>query len=485
MKNNYLAALALCLMLCAASTCALAQNPCGTATTPEYQEFWTNRAKVLQKTPENAAGNAFGNTEELKFIPIKYHLIANTAGSGRYKPANVYDLTCTLNKQFDTTNIRFYMVPINYINNDAYYSFTDYTTGDQCMNQYNAPNVCNVYLNSSPAGNCGYAYYPASGPFGGNAGIFLNNSCSAPFTSTTFAHEMGHYLSLPHPFDSFGTPEFVNGTNCATAGDLFCDTRADWVDYRWSCPYAGTRTDPNGDLYNPDETLYMSYSLDNCQRKFSAQQRNAMSTSLTIDRPYLLNGGVNSFVNLPTPILNTPADSVPTLTTFNFSWNRIPGAQNYIFRLGRANSPNSYHIEVITTDTFYNYSGNYAIFRFSNLWFKWSVKPVGSRSVCTDAAFRYFKPAPGVSAQDIMTNANVNIYPNTTNSSTPLNIYFDEIETDARLTLVDIQGKKIIDKPLQPQNYQNVFINDGVAQGVYIAKIVSKKGIFTTKIIVH
>lgn len=456
----------------------VAQNPCGTTHTPTDKTNWIARATQLQ--------NGLGSTEELKYVPIKFHLIGNSAGGGFYRQTNLYELMCSLNKQFDTTNIRFYMVlPTNFISNDAYYSFTDYSVGDQCMNQYNVANVCNVYINSSPAGNCGYAYYPQSGPFGGNAGIFLNISCSAPTGSTTLAHEMGHYLSLPHPFNNFGQLEYVNGSNCATAGDLFCDTRADFLDYRWSCPYTGANTDPNGDLYNPDQTLFMSYSLDNCQRRFSPQQANAMNVSVSADRPYLLNGGVNSFVNLAQPSLVSPSDSVVGLTSFNFTWRKVPNANGYIFRVGRASSPNSFHADVFTTDTFYSYSGNVNVFRFSSMWFRWSVKPVGNRSFCTNTSYHYFKPIINVSTQETAQNTNINIYPNTISPELPINIYCQEIETDAQLTLYDAQGKQILNQKLPALYQHQIYAPNPLSYGVYIAKIVGKKGIYTTKIVVN
>ena len=52
--------------------------------------------------------------------------------------------------------------------------------------------------------------------------------------------------------------------------------------YYPDCNYTWGGTDANGDSYNPDETLIMSYTHPNCMSQFTAKQgqrmRNAIST---------------------------------------------------------------------------------------------------------------------------------------------------------------------------------------------------------------
>ena len=55
----------------------VAQNPCGTTHTPTDKTNWIARAAQLQ--------NGLGSTEELKYVPIKFHLIGNSAGGGFYR----------------------------------------------------------------------------------------------------------------------------------------------------------------------------------------------------------------------------------------------------------------------------------------------------------------------------------------------------------------------------------------------------------------
>lgn len=76
-------------------------------------------------------------------------------------------------------------------------------------------------------------------------------------------HEIGHYLNLYHTFDAVGGNELVDGSNCATAGDMVCDTPADITGVAGisisNCVYAGTPVDAKGMLYKPDTKNLMSY----------------------------------------------------------------------------------------------------------------------------------------------------------------------------------------------------------------------------------
>jgi len=91
----------------------------------------------------------------------------------------------------------------------------------------------------------------------------------------TLAHEIGHFYGLPHTHEVFSGEELVDGSNCLTAGDGFCDTPADpdlsgFVSR--TCNYTGSFRDRNGDTYMPDVSNIMSYSDPSCQNKFSLDQ---------------------------------------------------------------------------------------------------------------------------------------------------------------------------------------------------------------------
>jgi len=82
--------------------------------------------------------------------------------------------------------------------------------------------------------------------------------------------------------DYFGV-ELVDGSNCQEAGDFICDTPADpklslfYEDLYSTCAYENKETDPNGDIYKPDVTNYMSYAPLECLSSFTALQNQVMN----------------------------------------------------------------------------------------------------------------------------------------------------------------------------------------------------------------
>lgn len=101
--------------------------------------------------------------------------------------------------------------------------------------------------------------------------------------TSVIIHEMGHYFGLPHTHNFPGS-ELVDGSNCQTAGDGFCDTPADpningKVD--GNCEYIGEEKDANGHFYLPPTNNYMSYSAPSCLREFSQEQTNAIQLNIS------------------------------------------------------------------------------------------------------------------------------------------------------------------------------------------------------------
>jgi hypothetical protein len=358
---------------------AKAQEPCGTQMDDDfYQHFMTKDMSYL---------NSEGGRSAVQWVPVQYHIVGRDNGTGYYNVRDLVALHCELNERFATVDIQFYLYAMpNYINNSDYYEFSSTWTGNGMMNQHNVLEACNVYIVEDPRGVCGYAFYPGSGPRRG--GIVLKKSCAAP-GSTTLTHEMGHYFGLPHTFSGWengNTPssaqqERVNGSNCSTAGDRFCDTPADFISSRWSCPYTGSQTDLNGDLYRTvlDGTLYMSYSNDGCQDKFSPNQMTEMYNVLPSERSYLLNGPTINPVVLDTPELVSPANGFDQLAYnyVNLKWKTVPGAEYYHVLVSRFLNPNQFNIDTIVSDTsvlLQNLQGSYS--------YRWSVKALSKDNFC-------------------------------------------------------------------------------------------------------
>ncbi|MCS6916971.1 MAG: hypothetical protein NZM08_04740, partial [Chitinophagales bacterium] len=254
---------------------AVAQQPCGTQL-PEHMKEWLRTHAAQNQMPLPA------EVRTVYELPMHIHLVGRDNGTGLHYLDVLWQNLCDLNDQFAETGFMFYLKNYpTYIFNSAYYEH-DYYTGAEMMFDYNVSNTINVYVVGDPAGNCGYFW-------GWPDAVAIARGCFN-VGNTTFAHELGHYFSLPHPFDNInGILEYVDGSNCTVGGDLFCDTRADILNYRWDCPYTGGAVDPKGMPYNPDSSLYMSYALDRCTYRFSPQQQNAMINYLNAKRSYLKN----------------------------------------------------------------------------------------------------------------------------------------------------------------------------------------------------
>ncbi|NLA24344.1 MAG: hypothetical protein GX879_05190, partial [Bacteroidales bacterium] len=117
----------------------------------------------------------------------------------------------------------------------------------------------NVWVvNRIPGGVAGYAYYPGTAP-NGRDGIMITHSYIGSIgtgdigKSRTLTHEVGHYLSLPHPWGSTNepglqsncniddgiedTPNTIGHTSCnlwaVTCGSL--DNVQNYMDYSYCC----------------------------------------------------------------------------------------------------------------------------------------------------------------------------------------------------------------------------------------------------------
>ena len=223
------------------------------------------------------------------YIPMTLHIVGNDNGSGYYPLRNAYDAFCQLQTDYAPADMVFYLVDtIRYHQNTVYNNHQDFTVGGDMVADYSQPGTLNCFITEVAAGACAYAWYGGA--------IVLKKSCTTR-PNHTWAHEAGHYFSLPHVFVGWegqsvnaaqpapavtndGTEvELADSSNCTTAGDLFCDTPADYISKRWSCDAnhnSQTLIDPTGAPFKASGEYYMSYSSDACMSRFSPQQITAM-----------------------------------------------------------------------------------------------------------------------------------------------------------------------------------------------------------------
>lgn len=160
---------------------------------------------------------------------------------------------------------------------------------------YDVPNTINIYYGisviSGTTQTCGFAprgTMDVPKKTSDRDAIFISKTC-APTKSLT--HVLGIYFGLFQTFESAANgAELVDGSNCATAGDLICDTPADpspatVVD--GNCDLDPAATDANGDYYTPDACNIMSFYSSCKNIYFTTGQYDRMLEIMENGRNYL------------------------------------------------------------------------------------------------------------------------------------------------------------------------------------------------------
>lgn len=467
-----------------------AQDGCGTP--PPEKALYDYLEQIGESYRNN--GQRRSSTDILN-VPLYMHIVTANNGS-KYNYNTMLTVICELNAKYAPSAIHFYLDGVNYINDPSLYDHTSFQTGSQMMLQYNQSRKVNVYfVNLGLIGLCGYAFFPGTGPGTTlrNGGLMMSVGCSQ-VGNTTLAHEMGHYLALPHPFDGTSSDpsspiserntrnplDTVGGrlpANCIWAGDRFCDTRADFIGSRWSC--AGTpptQLDVNGDLFDPDETLFMSYSLDNCQNRFSEEQINTMRHTLVGDsttqgsRAYLM-------ITPMAPVNNITANSVPIEpnnpnTVINsdfmfFKWTAAPGATKYLFRILRNNQIVE---EVVLSDTAYFLP----VFRMTTgAAHTWNVRPFNHANTCMPpSASGSFRAGTnfGTSVRQLESEK-ISIFPTLLEAGQPVYVDVAElIDEKLQLDIYDLQGRLVKSMSIYGETRHSISLDD-LNRGLYQIRV--------------
>jgi hypothetical protein len=334
------------------STSMLAQQPinskggCGTTGKTSWFNWYHDHKSDLLLDIER------GTDSTIIYVPVTVHIIGRTNSSGFYRLEDAIRCICEMNEKFASSFIRFYLEatePVIYHSNTSWYDH-NWDGGAEMINETRIDNRLNVYMVDNPAGNCGYSWQDA---------IVIGKDCSGP-GNTTWSHEAGHHFSLPHPFSGLedtnipanqpaptelngSLVELLDGSNCQDAGDRFCDTKPDYITNRWSCDDNGqsyvTYHDPNNAPFKVDGTLYMSYSSDACQNRFSAEQIEAMRVNLYtehISYQQVFEEGILLDDNAQVQLMSPIDSAVVQFNSVTFSWEPLPNADIYIFEVSLA-----------------------------------------------------------------------------------------------------------------------------------------------------
>jgi hypothetical protein len=400
-----------------------AQEKCGTVDVPIDEWLATMNAHGGRPDPK-----IFLKPRADYNIPIHYHIVTKSDGSGGFPLHYLMQLHCDLNSNYEKNNtrIQFTMDTISYIKSDALFAMTQ--AEEATINTLNTRNHCNVYLLDDANGACGYTYRPrfSFGSPSSRGAIYLQASafktnCTAP-GSSTLTHEMGHWLDLPHTF--FGwegrTYSASNTTNppanrrervirtgstanCKTTGDLFCDTEADYESNRWTCGSQKTYVDPLGVSFKLVPDNFMNYTSDECMIKFSLEQITQMNYAMVTanDRRDLLNipqkdGGEIDSITLFSPIGTANGSNKLNIQNARIQWEKSTEAKQYLVTVGLGTSsfnanfaftPTTIKYEIITSENFVVVPTS--IFTSASSYYYYSVRAINPNSVCGD---NFLKP---------------------------------------------------------------------------------------------
>ena len=305
---------------------------------------------------EYAESIEFHRSNEVFYVPLKFHLIARADGTGRVNEIDAMNQICILNQNFAPHNIQFFLKDksFNYINSTAAYNNPSNST--TTLNNNRDSRALNVYwANETIPGENVLGYYDPQRDWV----VVRNNQINSPFT---LSHEVGHFFSLMHTFfgwetepwqlDLHGNPvtqefapypwaqirvELVDGSNCNISADRICDTPPDYgFGSLWGgcSPFNLEIFDRNNDLVEPMQNNYMSYFFNCPDYEFTPMQEAAMRADFSSPaRNYLRNGfGIpetDEITNSPQAIYPEHNGTSDYFDEVSLIWDDVPGASFY------------------------------------------------------------------------------------------------------------------------------------------------------------
>jgi hypothetical protein len=285
------------------------KRDCGTIVSPE-QRAAEMQNQALQKPGEARAIPALPYR-----IPLTIHICRMSDSTGGFTLPQLDAAMRQVNILYGTAGIQFFQYgDVIYINNTTFFTIKDVKADrDALRAQFVVENTVNVYFTNLDS-LCGEGSFPGDKV----QGVLMDISCAGTATNTSsFGHELGHFLNLYHTHETAYGMECPDGSNCTTTGDLLCDTPADPdLTKRVSgCTYIGGVPTPSGcgGTYNPQVDNMMSYSDKNCRTRITTGQADRMLTALGGSRKYLVNLVRYVDKNWPGPQTGSPDQPFKTI----------------------------------------------------------------------------------------------------------------------------------------------------------------------------
>lgn len=353
----------------------------------EYPELINNESTynrmLVEQDEINRQQKSAQTAEQVFRIPIVFHII-HTNGSENISDAQVIDQVAILNRDYakqnaDTANIigntpydtlaakmniEFRLARIDPNGNctngiDRIYSHRTANADDGSkLNPWPREKYLNVWVVKTigEAGVAGYAYFPNDVDATPNRdGVIILNDyigsigTGAAFSSRALTHEIGHYLSLYHPWGGTNSPEVSCGDDAVedtpiTMGHLSCDLYTPHCDATaFSTQYKFDAITPASGAIDPTQmspTFGMSFgtfdangvsnnSNDSMRFSFTKWDTGALDSATVYDS---LTGAINTSKYYEVTVGPGYGSSM-TLTGITFDMQRnATGARTYAVR---------------------------------------------------------------------------------------------------------------------------------------------------------
>lgn len=458
------------------------------------------------------------SSQETVFIPIKFHLVADSDGIGRLNFSLLLDELCILNEQFESLGIQFYL-------KDGINSF-DHTPTYEAPRKAGAiakivseinkvgTEAVNVIISQNadlvnPDFGTTLGYYSQINDYV----VVRKNEIGKG--GSTMVHELGHLFSLNHPHygwedepwnievhgktvtkqtvsssQSTGSVkvELVDRSNCEDSGDFICDTPPDYnFGFSWdrACPRFRTVVlDRNADTIVPMQNNYMSYFLGCDPYAFTQDQANVIIADVGSNkRSNLISNYVpneNQIVDeteLISPANNTTADF---FNGIELVWKDVEHADSYYLNITGGGDD----FRIITDQPTY-----FMTELAPNAIYTWSVTPFNETGGCAE------KKTSILRTNDVETftvdpaiDGSITISPNPSFKGDNLRVNINSEEAISASYLVTaLDGRTLLRKAMNiNQGVNTLNINmENYSSGVYLFSIVSDKGVTTQKLIIQ
>lgn len=493
---------------------AQGMHHCGTGLSQETFTLMRDRAWNQRQIMDQTA---VFRDDEIIYIPISYNVFGKEDQTATARVSDILGLHCKLNEEYAPHEIQFYMNDgINFLYNDDVYpnpgNFPGY------LNANRATDAINVWIGqSADLDNDGLGitlgYYDPNN----NRDWIVMRKSEATYNAETLAHEVGHFLSLNHPFlgwdctfyedwqsenpdqecapttaPCFNIPvERQNGTNCNNSADFLCDTPPDYnLGFQASgCAYNGNACDPLGTQVEPMVTNIMSY-FDGCaDPEFTDDQIQMVLINYNSSaRNYLrIDDGPNTTDPVGgAPQITYPADG-EQLDNYNVSigWEAVDNAEFYLVETA-LNSGFSLFLE----ETVVSGLGVTLDYLQEGVTYYMRVTAFNELTGCVEwSDLRTFTTGDNLSSVDQIDAAtSFVVVPNPAKSNTSLSLNVTAKEDfTADLQLVSVNGQLVYSQSvLNFTEGENTLRLDNpvLSAGIYFAVLRSENGVLNQKIVI-